>query len=90
MVYFCKSGDCVSQTANGKNLYFILYFVFEWPVPVYIFGHWSNIVCLPAGSINRQRHLVEAENTISNCENSNLVELPHPLMTSQLKSPLTP
>ncbi len=50
-------------------LYFVLYFVFEWPVLVYIFAHWSNIACLPAGRIYTQRHLVKAENVISNYEN---------------------
>ncbi len=44
--------QCVSQTATVKQYYFVLYFVFEWPVPAYIFAHLSNIASLPAGSIN--------------------------------------
>ncbi len=51
MVYFCKSAECVSQTTKVKKVYFVLYFVFEWLVPAYIFAHWSNIACLPAGKI---------------------------------------
>ncbi len=50
-----------------KQLYFVLYFVFEWTVLVYKFAYWSNIACTSAGKIT-QRHLVKAENAISNCE----------------------
>ncbi len=32
MVHFYKLADCVSQTAKAKEMYFILYFVFELPV----------------------------------------------------------
>ncbi len=52
-----------------KELYFVWYFVFEWPVLAYKFVHWSNVAYLPAGRANTERHLVEAEYTISNCEN---------------------
>ncbi len=39
MVYICKYVEYVSQTAKAKQLYFKLYFVFEWPVQAYIFTH---------------------------------------------------
>ncbi len=68
MVYFGKSAKCVSQTVRPNKLYYKLYFVFEWPVPAYIFAHWSNMACLPSTRINTHRHLVEAENAISNWE----------------------
>ncbi len=68
MVYFCKSAESL-KLPRQKKKYFILYVVFEWTDPAYIFVHWSNIACLPLGRINTQRHLVEAENAISNCEN---------------------
>ncbi len=44
MVYFCKSAK-----------YFVLYFVFVFPVRAYIFAHWSSVACLPAGRINTHR-----------------------------------
>ncbi len=59
----------ISQTIKHKRLYFTLYFLFQWPILAYIFAHWSNIACLPAGRTNTQRHLVEAQNVISICEN---------------------
>ncbi len=57
------------KLSRPKQLHLVLHFVYEWPVPAYIFAHWSNIGCLPAGRINTQWHLVEAENAISNFEN---------------------
>ncbi len=39
MVYFYKSAEWVSQTSKTKILYFILCFVFKWPVPAYKFAH---------------------------------------------------
>ncbi len=39
------------KLSRSKELYFLLYFVFEWPVPVYIFAHWRNIACLCADII---------------------------------------
>ncbi len=41
------------KVPRPKILYFVLCFVFEWPVPSYIFAHWSNIACLPAGRIRQ-------------------------------------
>ncbi len=55
MIYFCKSTGCVPQTAKAKNMYFILYFVFEWLVLAYTFADWNNVVCLLAGKINTHR-----------------------------------
>ncbi len=57
------------SNCQGPKIFFVLYFEFEWLVLAHKFAHWSNIACLPAGRINTQRHLMEAENTISNCEN---------------------
>ncbi len=70
MVYFCKSAGCLSNCQGQKcDSYCILYFIFKWPVPAYIFAYLSNIAYIPASRIKTHRHLVEAENEISNCEN---------------------
>ncbi len=36
------------------KMYFVLYFVFEWPVLTYIFAHKGNIACVPAGKITHR------------------------------------
>ncbi len=46
---------CLSNCQGQILLYFILYCVFDWPVPAYIFAHWSNITCLPEGRNERAR-----------------------------------
>ncbi len=49
------TAERVSQIVEAKNMHFILYFVFEWPVPAYIIAHWRYIACLPTGRINTHR-----------------------------------
>ncbi len=53
VVYICIPAECISQTAT--KLYFVLYLVFDWSVLPYIYAHWSNIACLPAGRLNKNR-----------------------------------
>ncbi len=40
------------KMSKPETLYFLLYFVFEWPVLAYTFAHWGNIACLPVCRIN--------------------------------------
>ncbi len=70
MVYFWKSADYVFQTAKAKK-HCILNSIF------YLNEYFQNTYCtLKQHSMSTcrhnkhtQRHLVEAENAISNCEN---------------------
>ncbi len=64
MVYICKFAENVSQTAKVRHVYFLLYFAFEWPVLVK-----QHRIFTCRQNKHTHRHLVEAENVISNCEN---------------------
>ncbi len=75
MVYFWKSAEYVSQTNKAIQIVFHIVFcisvTFEWPISADIFAHWSNIACLPAGRIKHiETPIVEADNSISNCNSS--------------------
>ncbi len=66
LLQICRG--CLSH-CKAKQMHYLLYFVFEWPVLVHIFAHWRQ-------NKHTQRHLAEAENAISNCETFCTVVVP--------------